>query len=72
MKRIAEALGVARSNLAKRAHGKGQPRGPYSKATDDAVLPLTRDFAAALNLVPCFTPVRSPESNGMAEAFVKP
>jgi transposase InsO family protein len=31
----------------------------------------TRDFAAALNLVPCFTPVRSPESNGLAEAFVK-
>ena len=31
----------------------------------------TRDFAAALNLVPCFTPVRSPESNGMPEAFVK-
>lgn len=31
----------------------------------------TRDFAAALNLVPCFTPVKSPESNGMAEAFVK-
>src|SRR5438067_12741456 len=31
----------------------------------------TRDFATALNLVPCFTPVESPESNGMAEAFVK-
>lgn len=31
----------------------------------------TRDFATALNLVPCFTPVRSPESNGMSEAFVK-
>ena len=31
----------------------------------------TRDFAAALNLVPCFTPVKSPESNGMSEAFVK-
>ena len=31
----------------------------------------TRDFAVALNLVPCFTPVRSPESNGMSEAFVK-
>lgn len=31
----------------------------------------TRDFAGQLNLVPCFTPVRSPESNGMAEAFVK-
>jgi len=25
----------------------------------------------ALNLVPCFTPVESPESNGMAEAFEK-
>ena len=31
----------------------------------------TRDFAIALNLIPCLTPVRSPESNGMAEAFVK-
>lgn len=31
----------------------------------------TRDFAIALNLLPCFTPVRSPESNGMSEAFVK-
>ena len=25
----------------------------------------------ALNLAPCFTPVESPESSGMAEAFVK-
>ena len=31
----------------------------------------TRDFAAALNLVSCFTPLRSPESNGMSGAFVK-
>ena len=31
----------------------------------------TRDFATALSLVACFTPVRSPESNGMSEAFVK-
>lgn len=31
----------------------------------------TRNFAVSLNLVPCFTPVRSPESNGMSEAFVK-
>jgi transposase InsO family protein len=31
----------------------------------------TIEFAGALNLVPCFTPVESPESNGMAEAFVK-
>ena len=28
-------------------------------------------FAELLGLVPCFTPVRSPESNGMAESFVK-
>jgi transposase InsO family protein len=31
----------------------------------------TRDFARQLGLVPCFTPVRSRESNSMAEAFVK-
>ena len=31
----------------------------------------TRDFAAALNMKACFTPVASPESNGMSEAFVK-
>ena len=31
----------------------------------------TIDFAAALNLVACFTPVRSPESNGICESFVK-
>jgi putative transposase len=31
----------------------------------------TIDFATALALMPCFTPVRSPESNGVSEAFVK-
>jgi putative transposase len=31
----------------------------------------TPDFAAALGLVPCFSPVHSPEPNGIAEAFVK-
>lgn len=31
----------------------------------------TIETARALNLAPCFTPVESPESNGMAEAFVK-
>ncbi len=31
----------------------------------------TRDFAMTLNLVPCFTPVQSPESNGISESFVK-
>ena len=31
----------------------------------------TINFATALNLVACFTPVKSPESNGVCEAFVK-
>jgi putative transposase len=31
----------------------------------------TVEMATALNLIACFTPVESPESNGMAEAFVK-
>lgn len=31
----------------------------------------TLDIAIALNLQSCFTPVESPESNGVAEAFVK-
>lgn len=31
----------------------------------------TVEIGIALNLEPCFTPVESPESNGMAEAFVK-
>jgi transposase InsO family protein len=31
----------------------------------------TRLFAEALNLTPWFTPVASPQSNGMSEAFVK-
>ena len=31
----------------------------------------TLDIAIALNLAPCFTPIESPESNGVAEAFVK-
>lgn len=31
----------------------------------------TVEQAYALGLIPCFTPARSPESNGMAESFVK-
>ena len=30
----------------------------------------TRIFASQLGLRPCFTPVKSPESNGISEAFV--
>jgi putative transposase len=44
MKRIAEALGISRSNLAERARGKGPPRGPYLKGGDEALLPLIRRF----------------------------
>ncbi len=31
----------------------------------------TRDFATTLDLVPCFTPVQSPQSNGIAESCVQ-
>jgi hypothetical protein len=31
----------------------------------------TKTFAASLGFIECTTPVRSPESNGMAESFVK-
>lgn len=31
----------------------------------------TRIFAAQLNLIACFTPVASPETNGVSEAFVR-
>ena len=31
----------------------------------------TIEFGQQLGLILCFTPVRSPQSNGMAEAFVK-
>jgi hypothetical protein len=44
MKRIAEVIGVARSNLAERACGTAQARGPYFKANDEALLPLIRRF----------------------------
>jgi putative transposase len=31
----------------------------------------TIEFGKSINLIPCSTPAYSPESNGMAEAFVK-
>jgi putative transposase len=45
MKRVAEALGVSRSNLAERGRGRSQSRGRYVKADDEALLPLIRRFA---------------------------
>jgi putative transposase len=44
MKRIAEALGVSRSNLAQRTQGRTAARGPYLKADDEALLPLIRSI----------------------------
>ena len=42
MKRVAEALGVSRSNLVERSNGRSKPRGPYAKADDAMLLPLIR------------------------------
>ena len=54
----------------------GTPRAPHAVqwlADNGSIYAATRtiDIALALNLTPCFTPVESPESNGVAEAFVK-
>ena len=54
----------------------GSPRAPtrIQWLTDNGSVyaaAKTIDMALALNLEPCFTPVESPESNGMAEAFVR-
>ena len=42
MKRIAEVLGVSRSNLADRRSGSAKPRGSYRKADDEGLLSLIR------------------------------
>lgn len=42
--------------------------------TDDGspyIAKETRIFARQLGLKPCFTPVKSPQTNGISEAFVK-
>lgn len=44
MKRIAEVLGVSRSNLLVRRSGRTRPRGAYRKADDEGLLPLIRRF----------------------------
>lgn len=44
MKRIAEVLGVSRSNLSDRCSGSARPRGSYRKADDEDLLPLIRRF----------------------------
>lgn len=42
MARIAEALGVSRSNVMDRQGGRTRPRGAYRKAGDEGLLPLIR------------------------------
>jgi putative transposase len=46
MSAVAETLGVSRSNLHDRAHGKTKPRRRYHKAQDAAVLPLIERLVA--------------------------
>jgi len=48
---------------------------PIEWLTDNGSRFIARDTASLLRdigMEPCTTPVRSPQSNGMAEAFVKP
>lgn len=57
-------------------HRFGAPRAPHRVqwlADNGSVYSAAKtiELALALNLDPCFTPVESPESNGIAEAFVK-
>jgi putative transposase len=51
----------------------GDLRAPQWLTDNGSVFAANRtlEIAAALNLEPCFTPAESPESSGMAEAFVK-
>ena len=54
----------------------GSPRAPHCVQwlSDNASIyaaARTIEIATALNLEACFTPVESPESNGVAEAFVR-
>jgi transposase InsO family protein len=54
----------------------GSPRAPHrvQRLSDNGSIfaaAKTIDIALALNLDPCFTSIESPESNGIAEAFVK-
>lgn len=47
MKVVAETLGVARSNLIDRLHGRAKPRRRYHKAQDAAVVPLIMALVSA-------------------------
>jgi len=54
--------------------GEAIPQAPIEWLSDNGspyVARATRRFAEQLNLVPCTTAINSPQSNGMAESFVK-
>lgn len=54
--------------------GDRLPDAPVQRLTDNGsayTTHETRKFARELNLAPCTTAVSSPQSNGMAERFVK-
>ena len=54
--------------------GDALPNTPIEWLTDNGspyVAHDTRSFAQQINLVPCTTAINSPQSNGMAESFVK-
>ncbi|MCE3250031.1 MAG: Integrase catalytic region, partial [Geminicoccaceae bacterium] len=44
---VADALGVARPNLAERRTRRARPRGPYRKPEDAALLPTIREIVDA-------------------------
>jgi len=59
---------------ADRLFGKQETAYPVEWVSDNASCYRTHEtdsFAQSIDLAPCFTPVRSPQSNGMAESFVK-
>ena len=47
MRRLAEVLGVSRSQLHARASGRSSPRGPYAKSSDAELLPALRGLVDA-------------------------
>jgi hypothetical protein len=73
MKTVAEVIGVSRSNLAERRQGHPQKRIGRPPLPDEELVAQihTRSFARDIGLEPRTTPIESPQSNGMAEAFVR-
>lgn len=64
---MAEALELRFGNVEKSPHNIEWLSDNGSVYTSDK----TKKFAKTLNMEPCTTPAYSPESNGMAESFVK-